>query len=131
MDPKIWGRSMWYSLINIVKGAPETLTAKQRRSYELFFTALGDVLPCDKCKINYRKHIVELPPVVDTRKHMLEWLHTMHNKVLQQLKKDPISLEAFVDKYDQDDNLFNNIICIIFLIGIVAGLYYLYKKYNY
>lgn len=131
MDPRIWGRSMWRSLLNIVKGAPETLSAKQRRSYELFFTSLGDILPCERCKVNYKKHLAELPPITDSRKQMLAWLHAIHNKVLLELNKNPITLENFLDKYDNNEyDTYNYLLCIMVLLGIVVGLYYLYRKRN-
>jgi hypothetical protein len=134
MNPRVWGRSVWTSLIYIAQGFPDDPTEEDKKIYFNFFNNIGNVLPCHSCKINYSKHISDLPPDVSSRTNLLAWFHQLHNKTLQQMNRKTISYEGFLKKYVGGDNAqsFNyaNIsIGLLVLLAVVAGIYFvLYKK---
>ena len=55
--------------------------------YERYFNSLGSVLPCDTCKNNYRKNLVELPVgnYLDSRRDLTYWGYLLREKVNDEL----------------------------------------------
>ena len=127
MDPKIWGRNMWTSLLNIIKGYPELPDPNIQQSYRVFLVSLGSVLPCDACKVNYRNHIRDLPPDLRNRQTAIEWLHQIHNRTLLQTKRAEITLDQFLQKYDNiisHQPQKNQQLIVVFLIILIGLVYY-------
>lgn len=100
LDPKIWGRNMWTSLVHVAMGYPVAGgTSDQVRNYQVFFTSLGFVLPCEKCQLNYQKHIKEKPIDLSSRDALLGWLHWVYNQTLVESGQSMISKAQFLAKY--------------------------------
>ena len=57
MDPKVWGRNMWTSLVHITIGYPNNPNDTIKKQYLVYFTSLGFVLPCEACKVHYKQNI--------------------------------------------------------------------------
>ena len=61
MEPQVWGKHGWFFLHSITMGYPERPTNTDRDKYRSFFYNIGSVLPCNKCQVNYRKHMEQIP----------------------------------------------------------------------
>ena len=57
MEPEIWGPHGWKFMHYISLGYPINPTSKDKINYKNFYYSLQDILPCEKCAINYQKNI--------------------------------------------------------------------------
>ena len=132
MDPKIWGRPLWESLIYIAKGYPENPKPVQRGQYSLFFRSLGFTLPCYSCRENYASHLKAEPIQLDSRDDLIHWLHRIHNLTLTQMNRKTTSFDEFINKYTSPiHELGRCFFMILILVAIAVGCYYFfYKKHN-
>lgn len=132
MDPKIWGRSLWASLIYIAQVYPENPTPKDKQNYGLFFITVGKVLPCYACQKNYATHLQSLPIQLRSKTALLDWLHKLHNKTLEQMGRPNLSYADFLNKYigQNTKSIFSNkcLLILLILAGIALGYYYFFYK---
>ena len=61
MEPEVWGPPGWTFLHTITLNYPEKPTINEKEKYGDFFSLLGEVLPCERCKKHYKKNTEELP----------------------------------------------------------------------
>lgn len=96
MQPDIWGQYLWKSIHFIALGYPEHPTHDDISKYRIFFTILGDVIPCLKCSINYKKHLQELPieKYMYNKDSLFEWTVKLHNIVNMELNKNVVTLDV-------------------------------------
>lgn len=101
MNPNIWGPGAWLFLHSITLSYPLKPTYQQKRIYSDFFNLLANVLPCFKCKQNYKKHIAENPIShnLDSKKDFIKWLINIHNKTNKINDKKEISYQEFETIY--------------------------------
>jgi hypothetical protein len=83
MKPRVWGPYIWTSVHLVALGYPDKPTAVDKLNYKMFFSTLGNVLPCSKCTKNYNRHFAELPidRFLDTRESLFNWTVQLHNIV--------------------------------------------------
>ena len=146
LSPKIWGHCFWQTLVYIVISYPAFPSIEQQYHYKRFFYELGNVLPCERCQINFSKHIEQVPidNYLNNREALFEWLLIMYNLVNRSLNKPLITQSTFkkiflsklngvVDDYTeittmegfsnkQNSNLISIIIMGIILL-VVFGLF--------
>lgn len=77
---KIWGPPAWFFLhIASLNYSPE-----RKKGYKKFFTSLVDILPCGKCRTNYKKILKSkklTDDVLSSRRKFARWLFEVHNRV--------------------------------------------------
>lgn len=73
--PKEWGPYMW-NVLHILTIQPKSSIAE----YQEFFNSISILLPCNKCKENYKIHLKALP-IPDNKTKLAEWLIQVHNRV--------------------------------------------------
>jgi len=90
-QPAVWGPSLWRAIHLVALGYPSDPSEEDVRAYGSFFEeALPAVLPCAKCIVNYRRHLLELPVspyLVGGDRRLFEWTVKMHNIVNKELGK--------------------------------------------
>lgn len=150
MNPKIWGPSAWIFLHSITFNYPDQPTEEIKNQYKTFFESLQFVLPCDKCKNNYKNKLLKFKlsdDVLKNKQSLIEWLIDIHNEVNKSNNKKILTykevIQKYIDLYDPKEkrkeninyniidqkyqsilpNLFNILLIIIFT------LYCLKKKY--
>ena len=82
IDPKYWGKHFWISLNSIAL----TYDSKNKDDYYTFFKSLQHVLPCSKCKLNYKNHFKNIN--LDNSDTLLEWLINMRNDIYVDQKRN-------------------------------------------
>lgn len=104
--PKIWGPYMWESLHAISFYYPVNPSDEDKDNYKDFFIRLGDLLPCNTCRLSY-KTIIEFGTtslnnnVLKDRESLTKWLYEVHEAVNRRLQVDyGISYEDVVNKYE-------------------------------
>lgn len=90
-----WYHCTWSTIHHLALGYPEFPSAEDRSHYRAFFYALGPVLPCKKCSINYQRHLIELPiePYLTNTNSLFEWTVKLHNIVNRENRKPEWTVE--------------------------------------
>lgn len=93
-----WGPSVWKAMHYIALAYPKDPSPADIRHYWAFFMGLGNVIPCNYCATNYRKHMEELPIDPYLQKgNLFEWTVEIHNMVNRENGKKEIGPdEAFL-----------------------------------
>ena len=143
-EPSIWGPHAWFFLETISMSYPLEPTEKEKINFKTFFYTLQYVIPCNKCRVNYNKHLKIYPltdDVLDKRDNFFKWIVNMHNAV------DPNKTRTLKETYDFYINQYSNnkintkskpslcslkyknilvILSIIFIILIFHKIYFLF-----
>jgi hypothetical protein len=103
MEPQVWGKHGWFFLHSVTMGYPQHPTNTDRDKYRSFFYNIGSILPCNKCQINYRKHMEQIPiePALINRDKLVEWLINIHNLTNRDTGKKELSYAEVVKIYTQ------------------------------
>ena len=98
-----WGPVGWAFLHSVTFGYPEVPTREDADAYRIYFQSLGSVLPCDKCRINYKKNL-EIHPIekyLGSRKDLAYWGYLLHEMVNDELGvKDRLKFEDVWKYYE-------------------------------
>jgi hypothetical protein len=133
MNPEIWGPPYWFFLHTISLKYPLHPNATIKKKYYEFFKTLPDFLPSHSNRI---RKLMEVYPVVtylDTREHLIKYVHLLHNKINKQLDKPEISLEKFYhDYYDlyhpkHSDLTFGVLRRLVYSVFLILFMVLIYK----
>ena len=100
----VWGPSLWHSLHTISFNYPVHPSNEDKINYRNFILNLRYVLPCGKCRSNFKKNMKSLPL---TMKHMksretfskyVYELHELINTML--LKKSGLTYDDVKERYE-------------------------------
>jgi hypothetical protein len=104
LDSTIWGPHFWFMLHTISLIYPKHPNAVIKKKYYDFIQNIPSFLP-DKTSSNNFKDLLDLYPItpyLDSRESIIKWMHFIHNKVNELLKKKKISIDEFyVNYYEQ------------------------------
>ena len=77
----IWGPHAWALFHAVALSYPDNPTPFDKENYKSFFMSLQHVLPCQKCRSNFLKHIgkVSITNYLDNSDKLHEWVTIMHN----------------------------------------------------
>jgi len=96
IDPKVWGNPGWKFLDAVIAGYPVFAMREDRQQMESFLIALGYVLPCEKCRNNFRQFVIQYPPsdYVGGRAELAYWMQNYKraspvNDMIQQILTNP------------------------------------------
>lgn len=96
-NPEIWGPHAWFFLETVAMGYPISPTTDDKTQMKKFFNILKDIIPCEKCRINYKKHLKEIPLTnknLENRDSLFKWIVDVHNSV------DPSKIYTYEDTYN-------------------------------
>lgn len=102
----IWGPHEWESFHAKTFGYPISPNEQQKQDYLLYFTALGNVLPCVHCRKSYNEFIKSDDTLLDintmkSRETLTKWGFNLHNKVNKKLGVDyGVTYDEICYKYD-------------------------------
>ena len=101
IDPKIWGRDMWNMFYYIALSYPKNPTHNDKMKYKQFFQIAGSIVPCDKCKNNFTRHINELPidDYLESGYDLFTWVNKMDNKVKEMTNQQQYTVEQSFQYY--------------------------------
>lgn len=103
MQVSKWGPGLWTTLHCMTFNYSLKPTKEDRHKYLIFFTVLGQMLPCKYCRDSYNIYIKHIPirPYLDSREGVTLWLHTIHNLINNKLFKDGVYFKDTVIKYEK------------------------------
>jgi hypothetical protein len=132
MNPEIWGNSFWKVIHIIGYNYPDNPTDEDKKNIKDFFDLIGHLLPCEKCRMHYKNHMLTYKLTGDNvmnKKSLFLWTINLHNIVNLSLGKNMLSEEDVINKYIHKNKTDKkNIIIIILLILIIVLLVILMKK---
>ena len=138
LEPKIWGPHAWFFLESIAMAYPQEPTYDDKKNAEKFFISLQLLIPCKKCRDNYKKHLKEYPlneDILANRDNLFKWIVDIHNSVDPKKKRtyDEV-FNYYLEKYNIGNVKKKKTLCkrniLIILFLILITIYLLYKLYN-
>jgi|APSaa5957512535_1039671.scaffolds.fasta_scaffold100626_2 hypothetical protein len=136
MNPEIWGPHGWFFLHSITLAYPDYPTNEDKMLYKQFFHTIGNVLPCDTCKVHFAQHSSNYPidRHLDSKESLSRWLVTIHNMANDSLGKKRISYDKFISEISKNYQTNNNYTIgnkekvFILVVSISLLIYYFNKK---
>ena len=90
MMTHVWGPAAWMFLHMISFNYPVKPTQEDRQNYRDFMLSLGKVLPCGKCRENFKYTLERMPindDVLANRNCFSRYVYRLHNDVNARLQK--------------------------------------------
>jgi hypothetical protein len=110
LKPSCWGPTAWHFLHSVAMGYPENVTNSPEdktisNNYRIFFESLEFVLPCEWCKLHYKKNLTILPinDYLDGRRNLSLWVYKFHNLVNDETNVPENNRPSFEDVYELYD----------------------------
>ena len=127
MKPEIWGPHAWMFLHSITLEYPEEPTEQDKQDMIIFIKAVGNVLPCKKCRDNFKTHVQKYPldnAALSSRKNLVKWLIDIHNCVNGIKKCRELSYEEALNTLleNYSDNSENNSMFWIYVFLLILFL---------
>lgn len=101
---KIWGPNIWHSLHTISFNYPVNPTHENKKHYREFILSLKYVLPCGKCRENFKKNLKQLPLKMShmrDRESFSRYVYDLHELINKMLcKKSGLSYEDVRERYE-------------------------------
>jgi hypothetical protein len=132
MNPSIWGPPCWTFLHSVSFDYPNNPSQVEKNMYKTFFNTLQYILPCEKCRQNYKIHIQKYPidNYLNSKDSLVNWLVKIHNEVNivnnKRIYKTKEVIQHFKNIYKNKNN--HKYIFIIAVVIIAIFLYIL--KYS-
>ena len=139
-NPNLWGSSAWTFLMYIGMAYPDNPTDVDKEYMKLFLRSMGNVLPCEKCRVNFSNHLLKLPLndyVLSNRYNLLDWLATINNQIRMNNGETSMNNDDIIDKYITPKSYIQglcsytftiSLICIIILLFILSIYVVYYNK---
>jgi hypothetical protein len=101
LNPKIWGPHYWFVLHTIAISYPVNPNKVIKKKMYEFIQNLPLFIPIEEIGNNFSKFLNKYPvtPYLDSRKSLMRWMHFIHNKINESLKKNTITFEESMTKY--------------------------------
>jgi hypothetical protein len=137
IDPKLWASSAWSFLYYIILSYSINPTEQEKNDIKNFLNSYGDVIPCLKCRTNFKDHFHKNPlnyNALSSRLKLMNWLLNLYNEINISIGKKKISMCVFKNMYEHKSNslYFNKKIMIVInallFASLLALLYIIFKK---
>lgn len=100
----VWGPGMWHALHTISFNYPVNPTNTDKHNYKNYILSLKHVLPCGKCRKNFRKNLKRLPLTMSqmqSRDTFSKYIYKMHELINTMLgKKSGLSYDDVRERYE-------------------------------
>ena len=96
MTPDVWGPIFWRTMHIVSLGYSPNPTEQEQTATKQFYESLQYVIPCPICREHYSHILSSMPPRVESRDALIEWVFEVHNKVNEQLGKPQFTWEQYV-----------------------------------
>jgi len=100
----VWGPSMWHYLHTMSFNYPVNPTNDDKHHYMKFVLNLKYVLPCGKCRKNFRKNLKRLPLTISqmqSRETFSKYIYDLHELINTMLgKKSGLSYDIVRERYE-------------------------------
>ena len=105
IKPDIWGSHLWRFLHYLSLSYPENPTDEEKEIMLNFLESLQEILPCEKCRYNFNKHLDNLDMnVLNNNESFVKWVYNVHNEVNRDTGKPILSYDEFIKMYTVNNN---------------------------
>jgi hypothetical protein len=90
IDPKLWGPPAWQFLYYLVESYPINPSKDDKEKIVTFIVALANVLPCEKCRKNFKKDLVASPltdNILSSQSKFKKWIDDVRLGVKKSTEK--------------------------------------------
>lgn len=124
-----WGPGAWKFLHSVALKYPDNPSDNDKNNYLLFFDNLQHVLPCPKCKENYKDHLKKFPlkESLEDNISLFKWTVDIHNEVNSMNNKKIYSYDEALQLYTNPESNYDIIIICGFILFIIFVIIY-FKK---
>ncbi len=132
MNPELWGNYGWKFIHYVTLNYPNNPSETDKYNYSQFLTNLSNVLPCNACKLNLKRHLKQLPindDVLSSKDNLVKWGFDMHNLVNSELGKPILDYNEALESLKKQtapkkkNNYYKYIILlVVLLVVLVVGL---------
>jgi hypothetical protein len=105
INPILWGPHLWKYLHYLTLAYPDNPKIETQLLYKEYFLNLYNFIPCEKCRINYQRHLLELPltdDILQSRNKLIRWVFDLHNIVNKETGKKILPFSDFIKMYTAD-----------------------------
>jgi hypothetical protein len=136
-NPELWGSSGWIFLQHVALSYPSNPTNEDKQNYKRFFLSLENILPCQSCSDNFRKHIGKIPinSYLKNNHTLFNWIVQIHNEVNKLQNKKLIDDVKLRNLYINNNNYHpffmffnNNKMRSIFYFIVAISILFIIKK---
>ena len=100
ISPNLWGPHLWKFMHLFTLSYPNEPTEDEKDIAYNFFTSIQTILPCEKCRYNFKNHLETLTEeVLDSNENLVKWLFDIHNEVNKATGKPIFSFDDFINIY--------------------------------
>lgn len=92
--PDNWGPGTWHLIHCMAKCYPSTPSDQDKAHAFHFLQSLAHVLPCKKCRDNYKEYIAKHPPALSSKRAFKRWTYNLHDSVNKRLGKTSPTFES-------------------------------------
>lgn len=135
MQPEIWGKHAWNFIHLVAMGYPDNPTDEDKENYRTFIYSLKNILPCEKCRLNFSSHISQYPltnEVLSSKTNFLQWTIDLHNIVNFNTGKQMLQYDealACINQLTKSNNTKNYfLILTIIIVVVLIILLIIWKK---
>jgi hypothetical protein len=125
ISPEEWGPSAWRFMHYITFSYPDNPTNIDKQNMKSFFSTIGYILPCEKCRLNFSIHTATYPlndDVLSSRFDLVNWLINVHNEVNKMNSKRIFTYDEAIDAYlykKKDNCIIVNTRTAVIIVSIV------------
>lgn len=140
LDSEIWGPHFWFILHTISFAYPHFPSNAIKKKYYEFVKNLPQFIPDEKIGNKFDEFLEKYPvtPYLDNRNSFIRWVHFIHNRINDYLKKDILSYDDFMKKYEKIyeerslQKTRNKLIkqYLVYLVTIIVLIWFSYLLYR-
>jgi hypothetical protein len=112
INPKLWGKYFWKMLHYVTFAYPSNPTSEDKKNMMSFFVTFKEIIPCEKCRYNFKQHLVNNPlndDALANKQNLILWLLKLHNDANKSLGKPEVTLNQLSQMYfDEEHSNINN-----------------------
>lgn len=103
INPKLWGRSTWDTIFYFLAAYPKNPSKEEINVMYDYILLLRKILPCSKCRENYRKNLKKYPvsnSILSNKKKLINWFINIKRQIASKNgKKDNLNYDKVISKY--------------------------------
>ncbi len=94
INPRYWGKQSWIFLNSLGLVYSE----EKKQDYELFFSKLGNLLPCEICSSHYNLFLPKLTNALENKTTFVNWLLEIRNDINIKSNKPVLSMSDIINE---------------------------------
>ncbi len=108
ISPTLWGPHLWKFMHYLTLSYPENPTEEDKDNLYNFFLTIQTVLPCEKCRYNFKSHLEKTPlteEILSDNVKVIKWLFDIHNEVNKSTDKPVLLYDEFIKLYSSKSSV--------------------------